>query len=401
MKKKTDPELDYKKALEQAAKSMILIHDPEVLIKMIVRMIVQKVGVSHAGILLYDNLKKTYVLTVSRGKKGLKIPTGFARIDSDEPLVRFFTQHYDKKIFDAEVMELRKLKYFAGQRAVVGLPIAQAVGRGRFKEEELRLLQGVVSQMEMFEAVLCVPSFFRDNLLGILFLGKKDDRSRFKKDELGFFAALASDVAMAIRNAQLFKELQDELDKRRSLFMHTTIALAAAVDAKDHYTHGHISRVTSYSMVIAQKLKEKSNLDDKFMENLEIASLLHDIGKIGTPERVLNKTDSLTLGERNIVEKHPVDGVTILQSIKELEEAIPGVKYHHERYDGSGYPEGLKGKEIPLIAAIIAVADTYDAMTTDRPYRKALSREAAASELLRCSGTQFAPEVVQAAVEVL
>ncbi len=387
MKKKTKPVVDYKNVLEQAAKSMILIHDPEVLIKMIVRMIVQKVGVSHAGILLYDNLKKTYVLTVSRGAKGLKIPAGFARVDPDEPLIRFFTQRYDKRIFDTEVLELKKLKCSAG--------------KGRFKKEELNLLRGVVSQMEMFESSLCVPSFFRDNLLGILLLGKKNDSSRFKKDELGFFAALASDVAMAIRNAQLFKELQEELDKRRSLFMHTTIALAAAVDAKDHYTHGHISRVTSYSMIIAQKLKEKNNLDDKFMENLEIASLLHDIGKIGTPERVLNKTDSLTVGERNIVEKHPVDGVTILQSIKELEEAIPGVKYHHERYDGSGYPDGLKGKEIPLIAAIIAVADTYDAMTTDRPYRKALSREAACAELLRCSGTQFAPEVVQAAVEVL
>lgn len=387
MKKKTKPAVDYKNVLEQAAKSMILIHDPEVLIKMIVRMIVQKVGVSHAGILLYDNVKKTYVLTVSRGAKGLKIPAGFARVDPDEPLIRFFTQRYDKRIFDTEVLELKKLKCSAG--------------KGRFKKEELNLLRGVVSQMEMFESSLCVPSFFRDNLLGILLLGKKNDSSRFKKDELGFFAALASDVAMAIRNAQLFKELQEELDKRRSLFMHTTIALAAAVDAKDHYTHGHISRVTSYSMIIAQKLKDKSGLDDKFMENLEIASLLHDIGKIGTPERVLNKTDSLTVGERNIVEKHPVDGVTILQSIKELEEAIPGVKYHHERYDGSGYPDGLKGKEIPLIAAIIAVADTYDAMTTDRPYRKALSREAACAELLRCSGTQFAPEVVQAAVEVL
>ena len=387
---------------------MILIHDPEVLIKMIARMIVHKVGVSHAGILLYDNVKKTYVLTVSRGEKGLKIPAGFARIDPDEPLIRFFTQHYDKRIFDAEVLELKKLKYSASRGLGYGKPNpALPAGRhgplasGRLKKEELNLLRGVVSQMEMFESALCVPSFFRDNLLGILLLGKKEDSSRFKKDELGFFSALASDVAMAIRNAQLFKELQEELDKRRSLFMHTTIALAAAVDAKDHYTHGHISRVTSYSQVIAKKMKESKNLDEKFMENLEIASLLHDIGKIGTPERVLNKTDTLTLGERNIVQKHPVDGVTILQAIKELEEALPGVKHHHERYDGSGYPDGLKGKEIPLIAAIIAVADTYDAMTTDRPYRKALSREAANSELLRCCGTQLDPEVVQAAVEVL
>ena len=137
------------------------------------------------------------------------------------------------------------------------------------------------------------------------------------------------------------------------------------------------------------------------MENLHIASLLHDIGKIGTPERILNKSSELTIGERKVIQEHPLTGVTILQSIKELGEAIPGIKYHHERYDGKGYPEGLKGKEIPLVASIISVADTFDAMTTDRPYRKALSKEQAVAELKRCSGAQFDPEIIKAAQEVL
>lgn len=386
--KKEKGVLDYKKELESAAKSMILIHDPQTLIKMIVRMIVQKVGVKHAGILLYNKEKNTYVFTVSQGAAGLKVPAGLARMDPNNPLIRFFTEHYDKKIFGSEgVLEAKRIN--------------SELNNKRHKPDIVTLLRKVSYQLEMFEAVACVPSLFRDTLLGILLLGEKKDNSRFKDDELNFFTALASDVAMAIRNAQLFAELQEELAKRKNLFLQTTIALAAVVDAKDHYTHGHISRVTDYSLAIAQRLKKYEKIDDNFMENLHIASLLHDIGKIGTPERILNKSSELTIGERKIIQKHPLTGVTILESIKELSHALPGIKYHHERYDGKGYPEGLKGKEIPLVASIIGVADTFDAMTTDRPYRKAFTKEQAVAELKRCSGFQFDPEIIKAAQEVL
>ena len=386
--KKEKRVLNYKKELESAAKSMILIHDPQILIKMIVRMIVQKVGVKHTGILLYDKEKNTYIFTVSRGTADLKVPAGLARMDPDNPLIRFFTERYDKKIFGSEgVLEAKR--------------ISLELKSKKHRPAIITLLNKISYQLEMFKAVACVPSFFRDDLLGILLLGEKKDNSRFKDDELNFFTALASDVAMAIRNAQLFAELEEELAKRKSLFMHTTIAMAAAIDAKDHYTHGHISRVTNYSLAIAERLKKHKKINDEFMENLHIASLLHDIGKIGTPERILNKSSELTIGERKVIQEHPLTGVTILQSIKELNEAIPGVKYHHERYDGKGYPEGLKGKEIPLIASIIAVADTFDAMTTDRPYRKALSKEQAVAELKRCSGAQFDPEIIKAAQEAL
>ena len=385
---KSERTLNYKKELETAAKSMILIHEPRVLIKVIVRMIVQRVGVRHTGILLHDKEKDTYVLTVSGGKRGLKVPAGFVRMDADNALIRFFRERYDKKLF--------------GQTAALEfLELKKKLKDKRLSKEAAGLIKKVLYQMEIFEAEVCVSSFFRDELLGILLLGAKQDNGRFKQDELDFFGALASDVAMALRNAQLFKELEDELEKRRSLFIHTTVALAAAIDAKDHYTHGHISRVTNYSMAIGGKLKERKKLDDNLMENLHIAGLLHDIGKIGTPEKLLNKTSELTIGERKIIQEHVLAGVTILQSIKELEGALGGVKYHHERYDGKGYPEGLKGKEIPLVASIIAVADTFDAMTTDRPYRKARTKEQARAELKHCSGTQFHPEVVSAALEVL
>lgn len=384
--------LNYKKELESAAKSMILIHDPRVLMKIIVRMIVRRVGVKHTGILLYDHDKDTYILTVSGGMSGLKVPAGFARMDSDNPLIRFFREGFDKKLFGERILEIARLKN-------------ELAGR-KHRGDTAEMLKKISYQMEMFETVACIPSFFRDPstlkdmLMGVLLLGEKQNNSRFKQDELDFFAALASDVAMALRNAQLFKDLRQELQNRQNLFYNTTKAMAMAIEAKDSYTHGHINRVIEYSLMIGEEIKRMKGLDGHFMENLRLASLLHDIGKIGTPEKLLNKPSGLTIGEFKIVQQHPSDGVRILESIKELSEIIPGVKYHHERYDGKGYPEGLKGKQIPLLASIISCADAFDAMTTDRPYRKALSRDQAIAELSRGCGSQFDPQVAKAAIKV-
>jgi HD-GYP domain-containing protein (c-di-GMP phosphodiesterase class II) len=137
-------------------------------------------------------------------------------------------------------------------------------------------------------------------------------------------------------------------------------------------------------------------IDEKFMEDLNIAALLHDIGKIGVSEEILNKKGLLSEEERKKINEHPLIGAAIIQPIRDIQRILNGVKYHHERYDGCGYPEGLKQEQIPLIASIIAVADSYDAMTTNRPYRPALSRVQAIAEVGRCSGTQFHPLVVKA-----
>jgi len=379
--------IDYKKELEAAAKSMILVHEPDVLIRMIVRMIVQKVEVEHAGILLHQKEQDSYILTVSRGSAGLKIPAGFARVDTDNALIRFFKEHKDKDLFGDGMLVLEAARNLLEKDIAVEL-----------KE----LLQQALYQMEIFEAVVCIPSYFRDELLGILILGSKKGNEKFAQDELDFFTALASDVAMAIRNAQLFSELELELDKKHRLFIHTTIALAAAIDAKDHYTHGHTARVTSLSLEITKRFlqKNKKALDIKFLEDVNIAALLHDIGKIGIPESILNKEGPLSEEERKRMQEHTLIGVTILQPIRELEQAILGVKCHHERYDGTGYPEGLKGGQIPLIASVISVADAFDAMITDRPYRRALSKEEASEEIKRGSGGQFDPEIVSILLEL-
>jgi HD-GYP domain-containing protein (c-di-GMP phosphodiesterase class II) len=382
--------IDYKKELEAAARNMILVHEPDLLIKMILRTIVQKVRVSHAGILLHhqdEDNKDAYILTVSRGPLGLKIPAGFVRLDTDNSLIRFFRERQDKQLFNYEAI------VYDEASVCLEKDISDALKQ---------ILKETLYQMEIFEADVSIPSYFRKELLGILLLGKKNDNTKFEREELDFFIALSSNVAMAIRNAQLFKELGLELNKKRRLFIHTTIALAAAIDAKDHYTHGHTARVTNLSLLLAQRLiqKDKKRFDAQLLENLHIAALLHDIGKIGIPEAILNKNGPLDDNEKKKMQEHPLVGVTILQPIKELGETISGVKYHHERYDGLGYPEGLKGNQIPLLASIISLADAFDAMTTDRPYRRALSKEEAKVEIERQSGKQFNPEMADVFIEL-
>ena len=381
------PAIDYKKALETASKSMIRVHDPDKLIKMIVRMIVQKVKVSHANILLHDREKGTYVMSVSRGPRGLKVPAGFTRMDHTNPLIRLFKERKADLLFNDSAVMYSKGKKFLDIIA---------------NQELNQLLRDALYQMEIFETVTCIPSYFVDELIGVLLLGKKDDGTEFDKSELDFFTALASDVAMAINNAQTFKQLQQsfvdlktELDRNKRLFISITDAMAAAIDAKDHYTHGHTTRVKEVSHLICDRLaKNKAKgVDDKFREHVDIASVLHDIGKIGVPEAILNKQGPLTPEEFKIIKDHPAIGETILKSIDGLEDCVLAVKYHHERYDGTGYPEGLKGDQIPLIAAIICVADAYDAMVSDRPYRKGLPKEKAISEIVTLAGKQFHPEI--------
>jgi HD-GYP domain-containing protein (c-di-GMP phosphodiesterase class II) len=373
--------IDYKRELESASKNMILIHDARVLVKMIIRMLVQRAKVSKAFIFLHDKDINNYRMASWRPAKEAGISRDSSQIGINNPLIRFFREYRGSRLFSDEAIILDEAK--------------KLVKHNLARETKL-LLAAVIEEMDKFGAVVCIPSFFRHDLLGIVLLGSKVDNKKFDRQEMDFFIALASDVSMAVRNAQLFKDLQVELNRNRQLYIRITIALAAAIEAKDNYTHGHTSRVTNLSMGIATKIaqKDKKLFDSKFLEDLHIASLLHDIGKIGIPEFILNKEGKLTVEEMNRIKEHPVTGATILAPIKELSSAILGVRYHHERYDGTGYPEGLKGERIPLIASIISVADSFDAMTTDRPYRKKLSSESAFNEIISLEGRHYDPRIV-------
>jgi len=384
--------IDYKKELESASKGMILIHDPKLLIKLIVRSIVQKVQIDHAGMILYNPQKDSYVLAISHGQSGARIPEGFIRFDKKHPLIRLFVEkEYKYLVSNRNALVSEDINKMLWQESVIS--------NGNGTKE---ILHQVSAQMPKLNAIACVPAYHQHKLLAILLLGQRHDGTRFEQEELDFFSALASDVAMAIQNAQLFDDLKREAERNRNLFIQTTIALGGAIEAKDAYTHGHTERVTKYALAVARQMEHTGvyNFPPKFFENLYIAGLLHDIGKIGIPEAILTKKDKLTLDEYEIMKTHTLRGAEILSPLTGFEECIAGVKYHHESYDGRGYPEGLKGEQIPMVAAIIAVADTYDAMTTDRSYRKGLSRDIAISEIQKFAGKQFNPKPVQALFEL-
>ena len=193
---------------------------------------------------------------------------------------------------------------------------------------------------------------------------------------------------MVNQNIELSKELNE-------LFYKTIKAISSALDAKDKYTHGHSYRVTLYSMILAKKL----GYTDEFIESIETAGLLHDIGKIGIPQSILCKPGKLTDEEYQSMKTHPSQGEKMVHEVKQLGKITDWIKSHHERWDGKGYPSGLSGENIPLAARIIALADTYDAMTSTRSYRKALSHEEAIAEIERCSGSQFDPKLAKAFIE--
>ncbi len=192
------------------------------------------------------------------------------------------------------------------------------------------------------------------------------------------------------------RELNERLKKTYSK---TVESLLEAVNAKDSYTSSHSAEVAAYSMKILNELD--MNIPEQEKEYFHYVCTLHDIGKIGISENILTKTTSLTEQEMREIRKHPQIGADILAPIDFLKEYLPMVLYHHEKYDGSGYPEGKKAQEIPLQARILAVGDAYHAMRSDRPYRKAMSRQNAHNELKKGAGFHFDPEVVRAALKVL
>jgi hypothetical protein len=183
----------------------------------------------------------------------------------------------------------------------------------------------------------------------------------------------------------------------RNQYTSTIKVLTKAIDAKDHYTHGHSERVARLAVLIGQEMC----LPEDFLEKLEYLALMHDIGKIGIPEQILNKPSRLSDDEFNLVREHAAVGAEIIENIKHIGEHADIVRHHHERVDGKGYPDGLTGEKISLGAKIVCVADAFDAMTTERVYRRPMTKEEAARELVRCANTQFCEEVVNAFIRVL
>ncbi|MDR2943021.1 MAG: HD-GYP domain-containing protein [Treponema sp.] len=199
------------------------------------------------------------------------------------------------------------------------------------------------------------------------------------------------------KKSHIDNETLDIAELLEKTHFETIMAFSEALEARDQYTAGHSRRVMEYSKSIGQRMK----LDKEDIEDLKRSALLHDIGKIGIPDMVLQKQTKLTDEEYSVIKSHSERGASILKHIKSFKHLVPAVYHHHEQFDGNGYPKGVKGKEIPLHARIIAVADTFDAMTSNRAYRKALSLRTALSELERNRGIQFDPDVANIFIEIL
>jgi response regulator RpfG family c-di-GMP phosphodiesterase len=230
-------------------------------------------------------------------------------------------------------------------------------------------------------SVAVVPMKMRDRLMGWLGVVSLTPSKRFDEGQRKLLSLVSSRAAAAIENARLYEDLQ-------ATFQQTINSLARTIDKMDRYTAGHSERVALYAVALARWL----GLPEDQIEIVHHSALMHDIGKVGCVMN-LNKPGKLTQEEYEIFKKHPVYGREILDPIRFLAPVIPGVHLHHERWDGRGYPIGLAGKDIPLVARIIAVADTYDAMTSDRAYRRALPHEVTMNEIVRCSGAQFDPDL--------
>jgi putative nucleotidyltransferase with HDIG domain len=242
---------------------------------------------------------------------------------------------------------------------------------------------------EKVTSLLCVPLVAKEESIGVLTV-YSTRRQRYTQDQVNLLSAIADQAAIAVSNAKLHEEIHHS-------FLRTVKALAAAVDAKDPYTKGHSEAVVKYTLDIAKEL----GLPKEDIESLEIAALLHDIGKIGIKEDVLLKPGKLDEEEWRVIKEHPSISAKILGPVEFPEVIMLAVRLHHEQMDGRGYPDGLSKDQIPLHASIIKVADAFDAMISDRPYRKALPLEVAINELKKGAGTQFHPKVVDTFIKII
>ncbi len=234
-------------------------------------------------------------------------------------------------------------------------------------------------------SLMVCPILGKTQAVGAIVVADKNFCEEFYSKDSKLLMAISSQAGLAIENCLLYAELE-------ALLIGSIKCLVKALEATSYWTAGHTERVTEYALGIGQSMK----LDNETLEKLKVCSLLHDIGKIATPKEILNKSGKLTESEWIEIKKHPVIGSEILDELKRFKDVILGIKYHHEHWDGRKGLFGLKNYEIPLMARVLSVADAFDALNSNRPYRPKNSKEDAIKEIVRCSGTQFDPAVVEA-----
>lgn len=238
-------------------------------------------------------------------------------------------------------------------------------------------------------SALCTPVIFNRRFLAALVL-YSSKTSYYREEQVKVSLALVCQIALAIQNYHLYTNMHMN-------YFNTIRSLVLAMEARDPYTKGHSERVTEYALIIADNI----GLHPEQVQMIKYCGVLHDIGKIAISDTILNKSGPLTVSERSQIQRHPGEGAAVLSPLTFLRQGISLVKHHHERFDGTGYPDGLRGERIPMTARILACADAYDAMISDRPYRPRLTKEVALRELRDNSGTQFDPAVTSVFLKTL
>lgn len=397
----TTKPLDYNTALRDVAKSLVRLKRPERLLKMITRFLYRELSLTHVAILVLDTEKSHYTVFDSQGIK--KLPRSLIRFDPQHPLVRWF---------QPKNRSAKGLPSYLLKDKIQSLLRGGASAMTAETRKDLTQLDRVFKDLRIH---IAIPGHFKDSLVGILLLGEKLSRGIFTEPEIEFFQILVHDVAIAVkttdyhqrlieRNAELEakkKEMEEKLreiehlrKKEQDTYYQIVKSLAQEVHAKDPYTFGHIKQVEKMGVMTAQEMN--LDLTGKKKAILSASLLLHDVGKIGIPDNILKKPGSLNTEEWKIMRSHVEKGAKILEPLTDFKEVAEIIRCHHENYDGSGYPRGLKADQIPVQSRIVSVVDAFHAIVSTRCYREGRPIEVAFQELQRCAGTQFDPNVVTA-----
>ncbi len=315
---------------------------------------------------------------------------------------------------DDEIGIIDSLKVYLRDYSITGVTDPQeAIEKVKNEHFDLMLLDYIMTPFHGDHVVEEIRKFNKD-LYILLLTGHKDlappletikklDIQGYceKSDKFDQLLLLIESGLKSVEQMNIIKQINEELADSKELleksYLESIEVLRKTVEVKDVYTRGHSDRVSEYSLLIGEKL----NLPPEQMKTLKIGALFHDIGKIGIPDAILLKTDKLTDDEYSEIKNHPAIGAHILSNASIFADIIPIVKHHHERYDGKGYPARLAGEDIPYLARIVAVADTFDAMTSRRSYRQALDFDYTTNEIERCKGTQFDPAIADVFLEIL
>lgn len=391
--------VDYQEVLRDVARSMVRLKRPDRLLKLITRFIDRQFGLMHTSLLVLDPKKEHYAFVNSKGAK--RLPMGLVKFDADHPLVQWFS--VKKKLpFQKDFLFLSDVK--------------KMLSRAEFRlaaNSKADQLQGIQKTMQNLKAELLVPGYFKDTLVGLLMLGRRVNGRCFTQQEVTFFQTLAHDCSMAVKtaeynqnliaqNQELAKRLE-EIEKMRNKEQRTYYeimrSLAEEVHAKEPYIFGHVSEVERLGMMTAREMG--MDLSGKTRDVLSAALILHDVGKIGIPDKILCKPGQLTDEEWRVMKTHVEKGARILEPLTDFKRVREIIMAHHERFDGGGYPSGLKGNEISIEARIICVVDSFHAIVSSRCYREGRSLDFAIREVRKCAGTQFDPVVVDAFLRAL